>query len=406
MSTPKRNSGKTGYKGYRSMPKEKRGSGFKRPDVNENKTSFTSVWRTGSAASWMEFKQTLFNHIRCMFGWDLESAQVNPATEGEQPVNVPAANVLTDAQTRHAEQRTFLTEELASRQPPGRNATPQEKAVYITWRNDVSARLNREINAHSEMMRRFEIEAKIEDLKVETKNVATAKVFYERFHVGVISLIDLDYIKKSDFRGALAKLDKVFMSEAQEGQVAAAEIDKALGMTYKKYEDFEVFIERFERLHTKLKMSPGVTFAILQKAIMNGDDEELKRALENGRLFIKKSEDLKSIIRDVIVLRANVPKYSATKESANFVSNDKKRKHENNSGSGQQEPCTICGRPFHVAKECWTTKTCRNCNTLGHIESRCPQLKSKKKGPDNKAKGGKGKAVELVKTFDQLQAKK
>lgn len=102
-------------------------------------------------------------------------------------------------------------------------------------------------------------------------------------------------------------------------------------------------------------------------------DEPVTYAQFLGRLQKRVSRILISDQADAFQERANSVMHQRLMEAAPV--NDGQR-HQAlavvNDGRKNVMVCSVCKKPGHIARKCWSQMTCRNCNQLGHPAFRCP----------------------------------
>jgi hypothetical protein len=368
---------------------------------------FSTVWNGGTEASWLEFKESFFNQLRVSNAWNLEIPATPEEERRERPSETAPQAVIDEINANHEMMLRIFNDEETGRGQPRANARDEDRNAYLTWRTDFAIRKKREMTDCADQKRKANSEAREKLLKWEAqqqsmnlKDVATGKVFYERFSSGVLTLIDKDFLKVSDFRGALARLDLAYIGESQSGQAAVSEHDMAMKMVYTKDVGFDIFVERLERLHTKLGYPRDLTRTVLQNAIANGDCEDLEQQLLVARSFVKSYEELKRVMREAIINLINMPDIPraptrvSTRESVQVASTYQNKKE----GGDGKRPCSFCQK-VHGGDLCWSQMTCGKCGQKGHPDFRC-------RSQEKPSKDSNKRKVNLVTNFEKLANKK
>ena len=384
------------YKGYRNARKKL----FRRPD---NVEQDPSKWTGGTLSTWSEFKNSFYNSLRVGHGWNLEKPASEEELKTEKPSGLASADALKPYKDECDALIASLTGEEQARPGPGRNPSPAENFNQLMIANQYKVKRQKCIDSYREICMRLNDKAEaavrmwsVENEKKILRDVVTLKIFNERFRRIDLELVDAEFLQVGNFRGALDKLEKIFVGGAQRGQARMLEIRSAImDFKYKKNEGLDTLIDKVERCHKKLKFDEDITFSVVQEAIEKGDDELLKKQLESMKPLIETYKDLKRVMKEQIISNNHAPKHSSQKgtESAHITS--------------QSRPiCKVCGKLGHTSNVCWTEMTCKNCGKKGHIESRC---RARNQNPNTGTEMAQTKGtptpqkrkVELVANFDK-----
>jgi len=406
MSKPKTSP----FKGYRNM---KRGFPGKMIEIVEKNPS---KWVGGTLFAWAEFKKSFYNDLRVGRGWNLEK----PATEEEKKTHKPSgvadeeevaalrANCNQWIETLNAEELIRIPQPVRGRPAP--QLTQAERVNQLILANEYKAkRQNRLDNLREDIAKLNERAATaarqwtVDNNVKELRDSITLKIFNDRFRRLDLELVDEEFLQVANFRGALAKLETIFVGEAPKGQALMFETRRLIEcgtFKYKKSEGIDPLIEKVETAHKLHGLPEDVSWGIIHEAILKGDDEQLKRQMEAMQPSMKTYSKFKKVLREQIILNRNTPKNVLPRETANIASHQQDR---------ERKPCRFCGMSNHTDDKCHTQMICKKCGKMGHIAYKCKsgnQNQNVTETAQNKTQPPPKRKLNLVANFEETVGKK